>query len=66
VKKQTGLVVPFIAIVVFAVSLNLLFPYIVYVCAKQRWRALAGFVAVQVLGNLHPMLHLRWVRVNAD
>jgi Glycosyl-4,4'-diaponeurosporenoate acyltransferase len=39
-----------------------LVPFMVYTCADERWGALAGFVVVQIVGNLYPILHLRLVR----
>lgn len=40
----------------------LLFPYIMYACAQNRWNVVFWFTLVQIVGNIFPILHLRWVR----
>jgi hypothetical protein len=40
----------------------LVVPYMIYAAAQHKWSTLAAFVAIQVLGNLYPILHLRLVR----
>jgi hypothetical protein len=40
----------------------LVVPYMIYAALQHKWTALAGFVAIQVLGNIYPILHLRLVR----
>jgi hypothetical protein len=41
----------------------LLVPYIVYSAEQGWWGAVGWLTAVQLGGNLYPILHLRWVRV---
>ena len=40
----------------------LLVPYLVFAGVRQWWGVLGCLLVVQVIGNLYPMLHLRWVR----
>jgi len=40
----------------------LITPYIAYACSRQWWDVVGWFVLLQVLGNLYPVLHLRWAR----
>jgi hypothetical protein len=40
----------------------LLVPYMVYACVQKWWSVLVCFILVQLVGNVYPILHLRWVR----
>jgi hypothetical protein len=40
----------------------LLVPYMVYAGVQNRWGIVGWFTVFQVVGNLYPILHLRWVR----
>lgn len=40
----------------------LLMPYLAVCFQSRRWSALASFLAVQILGNAYPIMHLRSVR----
>jgi Glycosyl-4,4'-diaponeurosporenoate acyltransferase len=40
----------------------LIIPYMLYACVHNWWRVIFWFVIVQVVGNVYPILHLRWVR----
>lgn len=40
----------------------LIIPYMVFACVKNWWGVLFWFMVVQVVGNVYPILHLRWVR----
>jgi hypothetical protein len=40
----------------------LVLPYMVFLWFQNRWSILAWFTVVQVVGNVYPILHLRWVR----
>lgn len=40
----------------------LILPYMVYAAFQHRWIVIVWFAVVQLIGNLYPMLHLRWVR----
>ena len=44
----------------------LLIPHMVYACVQKWWGTLAWLTMVQALGNLYPILHLRWVRARID
>jgi hypothetical protein len=44
----------------------LLLPYMVFCALRGQWAAVAGFVLVQVLINVYPVMHLRLVRVRLD
>jgi hypothetical protein len=39
-----------------------LLPYLAYCLGSGKWSVLGAFLAVQVLGNAYPMMHLRSVR----
>jgi hypothetical protein len=43
-----------------------LLPYLALAAMERRWGALAVLAAVQVVGNLYPILHLRWTRLRLD
>lgn len=45
---------------------GLLIPHMVYACIQKWWGAVVWLTIVQVIGNLYPILHLRWVRVRFD
>ena len=40
----------------------LVIPYMVYACVQNWWGVLFWFIVVQIVGNVYPILHLRWVR----
>ncbi len=40
----------------------LLIPSMVYACVQNWWSVVFWFTIVQVVGNVYPILHLRWVR----
>jgi hypothetical protein len=40
----------------------LVIPYMVFSCVQNRWGVVFWFVVVQVVGNVYPIFHLRWVR----
>ena len=40
----------------------LVIPYMVYACVQNWWGVTFWFMIVQVVGNVYPILHLRWVR----
>jgi hypothetical protein len=40
----------------------LVIPYMVFACVQNWWGVIFWFMVVQVVGNLYPILHLRWVR----
>ena len=40
----------------------LILPYMVFACVQNWWGVLFWFVVVQGVGNVYPILHLRWVR----
>ena len=40
----------------------LLVPYMVFAGVQHWWGVLGWFMVVQVIGNVYPILHLRWVR----
>ena len=40
----------------------LLIPYMVYACLQNWWGVILWFFVVQVVGNVYPIMHLRWVR----
>jgi hypothetical protein len=40
----------------------LIIPYMIYACTQNWWSVVAWFTVVQIIGNLYPILHLRWVR----
>jgi len=40
----------------------LIIPYMVYWCVQNWWSVIFWFMVVQVVGNVYPILHLRWVR----
>ena len=44
----------------------LLLPYLLYLVKINWWSALLGMMAVQVFGNVYPILHLRWVRCRLE
>jgi len=44
----------------------LLVPYMAYACAHRWWSALAWVTVVQIVVNVYPILHLRWVRVRIN
>ena len=43
-----------------------LLPYLGFCVLQGHWNALAAFVAVQILGNAYPVMHLRSVRGRLD
>jgi hypothetical protein len=44
----------------------LIVPYMAYACVEGRWRSVAWLTLVQIVFNLYPILHLRWVRVRMN
>ena len=40
----------------------LIIPYMVFACVQNWWGVIFWFMVVQVVGNVYPILHLRWVR----
>lgn len=44
----------------------LVVPYMVYACIQGRWGVLLCFLALQIIGNLYPIWHLRWVRCRLE
>lgn len=40
----------------------LLVPYMIYACVQNRWSVVAWFMVIQLVANVYPMMHLRWVR----
>jgi len=44
----------------------LLVPYTVYACIQGRWGVLLCFLVLQIIGNLYPIWHLRWVRCRLE
>ena len=41
---------------------TLILPYMVYFCFQNWWHVIFWFMVVQVIVNVYPILHLRWVR----
>ncbi len=39
-----------------------LVPYMVFACFQKWWSVVLWFTVVQILLNVYPILHLRWVR----
>jgi hypothetical protein len=37
-------------------------PYMIHACVQSRWTVFLWVLAVQTIGNLYPIWHLRWVR----
>jgi len=44
----------------------LLAAYMIYACVQGWWNAVAWLMLVQIVINLYPVLHLRWVRIRID
>ena len=40
----------------------LIIPYMMFACVQNWWDVIFWFFIVQVVGNVYPILHLRWVR----
>ena len=40
----------------------LVIPYMVFACVQNRWGVVFWFMVVQIVGNVYPIFHLRWVR----
>ena len=40
----------------------LVIPYMVFACVQNWWGVIFWFMVVQVVGNVYPILHLRWAR----
>jgi len=40
----------------------LVIPYMMFACVQNWWGVIFWFMIVQVVGNVYPILHLRWVR----
>ena len=40
----------------------LLVPYMVFAGVQNWWSVVGWLMVVQVVGNVYPILHLRWVR----
>jgi hypothetical protein len=40
----------------------LIIPYMVFACVQKWWGVVFWFTVIQVVGNVYPILHLRWVR----
>jgi hypothetical protein len=40
----------------------LIVPYMIYACVQNRWSVVAWFMVVQLVANVYPIMHLRWVR----
>ncbi len=40
----------------------LVIPYMVFACVQNWWDVIFWFMIIQVVGNVYPILHLRWVR----
>jgi hypothetical protein len=40
----------------------LVIPYMAFACVQHWWGVVFWFMVVQVVGNVYPILHLRWVR----
>jgi Glycosyl-4,4'-diaponeurosporenoate acyltransferase len=40
----------------------LIIPYMVFAWVQNWWGVIFWFMVVQVVGNVYPILHLRWVR----
>lgn len=43
-----------------------LMPYVVFAGIQHRWGVVLGLMALQLVGNLYPLCHLRWVRCRLD
>jgi hypothetical protein len=39
-----------------------LMPYVVYAGIQRRWGVVLGLIVIQLVANLYPLCHLRWVR----
>ena len=40
----------------------LLVPHMIYACVQNRWSVVAWLMVVQLVANVYPIMHLRWVR----
>ena len=40
----------------------LIIPYMVFACVQNWWGVIFWLMVVQIVGNVYPILHLRWVR----
>lgn len=43
-----------------------LVPYMVYACLQGWWSGVAWLMVIQIVSNVYPILHLRWVRIRLN